>query len=174
MPNWFKFTYSKKYSIGGILFRTFWNFLKNHFIVHLWIAASITRSAILFSSLVSKWILTNLRSTPSSHQSKTNDLKAHHKETSPLICSANQWSGFFIKGTSVRKELKMIKNHISLLVVHIFFLTLLIVWKNDSMRKLRFISIYMTPSTWKPVKLQYMSFQISQKIKTIRQWTLLV
>ena len=30
---------------------------------------------------------------------------AHHKDTSPLICSANQWSGFYMTGTYVLKEL---------------------------------------------------------------------
>ena len=29
----------------------------------------------------------------------------YHKETSPLICRANQWSGYYITGTSVMKEL---------------------------------------------------------------------
>ena len=28
-------------------------------------------------------------------------------ETSPLICSANQWTGFYMIGTSVMKELKL-------------------------------------------------------------------
>ena len=30
----------------------------------------------------------------------------YHTETSLLICSANQWTGFYIIGTSVMKELK--------------------------------------------------------------------
>ena len=29
-----------------------------------------------------------------------------HTETSPLICSANQWSGFCTTGTFVMKDLK--------------------------------------------------------------------
>ena len=29
-------------------------------------------------------------------------------ETSPLICRANQWAGFYMIGTSVMKELKYI------------------------------------------------------------------
>ena len=29
----------------------------------------------------------------------------YHIETSPLICSANQWTGFYMIGTSVMKEL---------------------------------------------------------------------
>ena len=29
----------------------------------------------------------------------------YHIGTSPLICSANQWTGFYMKGTSVIKEL---------------------------------------------------------------------
>ena len=30
----------------------------------------------------------------------------HHIETSPLICRANQWTGFYMIWTSVMKELK--------------------------------------------------------------------
>ena len=30
----------------------------------------------------------------------------YHIETSPLICSANQWTGFYMIGPSVMKELK--------------------------------------------------------------------
>ena len=33
----------------------------------------------------------------------------YHMETSPLICSANQWTGFYIVGTSVMKELKIFR-----------------------------------------------------------------
>ena len=29
----------------------------------------------------------------------------YHKETSPLICRANKWTGFYTIGTSVTKEL---------------------------------------------------------------------
>ena len=29
----------------------------------------------------------------------------YHIETSPLIYSANQWTGFYMKGTSIMKEL---------------------------------------------------------------------
>ena len=29
----------------------------------------------------------------------------YHIETSQLICSANQWTGFYMTGTSVTKEL---------------------------------------------------------------------
>ena len=31
----------------------------------------------------------------------------YHIETNPLICSANQWTGFYMIGTSVMKELKI-------------------------------------------------------------------
>ena len=31
---------------------------------------------------------------------------SYHIETNPLICSENQWTGFYIIGTSVMKELK--------------------------------------------------------------------
>ena len=34
------------------------------------------------------------------------DVGLYHIETSPLICSANQWTGFYIIGTSVMKEFK--------------------------------------------------------------------
>ena len=30
----------------------------------------------------------------------------YHKETSPLICSANKWTGFYMIGISIMKELK--------------------------------------------------------------------
>ena len=29
----------------------------------------------------------------------------YYIETSPLVCSANQWAGFYMQGTSVMKEL---------------------------------------------------------------------
>ena len=29
----------------------------------------------------------------------------YHIETSPLICKSNQWTGFYMEGTSVMKEL---------------------------------------------------------------------
>ena len=31
----------------------------------------------------------------------------YHIEKSPLICTANQWTGFYMIGTSVKKELKV-------------------------------------------------------------------
>ena len=31
---------------------------------------------------------------------------SYHIETSPLVCSANQWTSFYMIGTSVMKELK--------------------------------------------------------------------
>ena len=31
----------------------------------------------------------------------------HHIETSPLICRTNQWTGFYMIGTSVMKELNI-------------------------------------------------------------------
>ena len=33
------------------------------------------------------------------------DRGPYHKETSPLICRANQWTGFYMIGTSVMKVL---------------------------------------------------------------------
>ena len=38
------------------------------------------------------------------------DGEAYHIETSPLIFSANQWTGFYMIETSVRKELKTSEN----------------------------------------------------------------
>ena len=35
------------------------------------------------------------------------DRVSYQTETSPLICAANQWTGFYTIGTSVRKELKL-------------------------------------------------------------------
>ena len=32
----------------------------------------------------------------------------YHIETSPLICSANQWTGFYMIETYVMKELKLL------------------------------------------------------------------
>ena len=34
---------------------------------------------------------------------------SYHIETSPLICSANQWTDFFMIGTSAMKELKLLR-----------------------------------------------------------------
>ena len=36
----------------------------------------------------------------------SHDVDPYHIETSPLICRANQWTGFYMIGTSVMKELK--------------------------------------------------------------------
>ena len=36
------------------------------------------------------------------------DKGPYHIETSPLICRANQWTGFYMIGTSVMKELKVL------------------------------------------------------------------
>ena len=33
----------------------------------------------------------------------------YHIETSPLICFADQWTGFYVKGTSNMKELSSLK-----------------------------------------------------------------
>ena len=33
------------------------------------------------------------------------DRGSYHIETSPLLCSANQWTGFYMKGTSVMKDI---------------------------------------------------------------------
>ena len=38
-----------------------------------------------------------------------NDGGRYHIETSPLICSANQWTGFYVITACVMKELKQIK-----------------------------------------------------------------
>ena len=38
-----------------------------------------------------------------------NDGGRYHIETSPLICSANQWTGFYVITASVMKQLKQIK-----------------------------------------------------------------
>ena len=35
------------------------------------------------------------------------DGNSHHIETSPLICRTNQWTGFYMMGTFVMKELKL-------------------------------------------------------------------
>ena len=39
----------------------------------------------------------------------------YHIETSPLICSANQWTGFYMITASVMKELKYnLRRHLNL------------------------------------------------------------
>ena len=51
------------------------------------------------------------------------DKGPYHIETSPVICCATQWTGFYMIGTSVMKELKMkceIENQLA--VVTQFFL----------------------------------------------------
>lgn len=35
---------------------------------------------------------------------------AYHKEASPLICCANQWAVFYMRGTSVMKGLEILRN----------------------------------------------------------------
>ena len=35
------------------------------------------------------------------------DRVSYHLETSPLICTANQWTGFYMIGTSIMKDLKL-------------------------------------------------------------------
>ena len=37
----------------------------------------------------------------------------YHIETSPLICSANQWAGFYMLETSVMKELRVMSYNIT-------------------------------------------------------------
>ena len=37
------------------------------------------------------------------------DVGPYHIETSTLICPANQWTGFYMRGTSVMKELMIVK-----------------------------------------------------------------
>ena len=44
------------------------------------------------------------------------DGDSHHMEVSPLICRAKQWTGFYMIGTSVMKELKFSK------IINIFLL----------------------------------------------------
>ena len=45
----------------------------------------------------------------------------YHIETSPLICSANQWTGFYMITASVMKELKWGKNEEKCWVQHILW-----------------------------------------------------
>ena len=36
----------------------------------------------------------------------------YHIETSPLVCRANQWTGFFTTGTTAMKDLKQVTRFI--------------------------------------------------------------
>ena len=38
----------------------------------------------------------------------SHDGDSYHMETSPFICTVNQWTGFYMIGTSTMKELKEI------------------------------------------------------------------
>ena len=40
-------------------------------------------------------------------KSDFHDVDLYHAETSPLICCTNQWTGSYIIGTNVVKELKV-------------------------------------------------------------------
>ena len=56
----------------------------------------------MLSSLV--WMPQQVK--PNQNKSEQiNDGGPYHIETSPLICKANQWAGFYMIGTSVIKEL---------------------------------------------------------------------
>ena len=63
----------------------------------------------------------------------------YHTETSPLICRANQWTGFYMMGTSVMKELMTTflrrENFFTLLDWRFVVLeqALIFVWKNCSL-----------------------------------------
>ena len=39
------------------------------------------------------------------------EVPIYHIETGPLICTANQWTGFCMIGTSVMKEFKILFEH---------------------------------------------------------------
>ena len=46
----------------------------------------------------------------------------YHIETSPLICSANQWTGFYMISTSVMKGLKISQNASKIFALQCFFI----------------------------------------------------
>ena len=49
----------------------------------------------------------------------------YHIETGPLICNPNQWTGFYMVGTSVVKELLKLKKFILLKILYLAsFLTI--------------------------------------------------
>ena len=45
----------------------------------------------------------------------------YHTETSPLVCLANQWTCFYMTGTSVMKELKHDENMTSYLLTFFIY-----------------------------------------------------
>ena len=50
----------------------------------------------------------------------SHDVGSYHIETSPLICRANQWPGFYMIGTSVMKELKAYLRPCQTFTMHLF------------------------------------------------------
>ena len=46
------------------------------------------------------------------------DVGLYHIETSPLIYGANQWTGFYMIGTSVMKELMLYPLHLKFVIIH--------------------------------------------------------
>ena len=49
----------------------------------------------------------------------------YHIETSPLTCKANQWTGFYMIGTSVMKELLLLRNNILHIITKLMSRTLI-------------------------------------------------
>ena len=62
-------------------------------------------SPLLLLALVTTEVLSRILLTFSEETLNFPDGGRYHVETSPLICSANQWTGFYMITLSVRKEL---------------------------------------------------------------------
>ena len=55
------------------------------------------------------------------HVNEFDDGGRYHIETSPFICSANQWTSFYMIAASVMKELmNLIPNEFSYFIISIF------------------------------------------------------
>ena len=65
----------------------------------------------------------------------------YHIETSPLICSANQWTGFYMMAASVMKESTMFTFHISIFHFSVAFQLLDSIW-NATLRNPFYVLLF--------------------------------
>ena len=78
-----------------------------------------------------------------SHKVKLfHDEGLYHIKTSPLICSPNHWTGFYMTGASVMKQLNHRLDHIHILELNPFHVTSLLLYPPENVRKPEFYMGY--------------------------------
>ena len=71
-----------------------------------------------------------------SHKVKLfHDEGLYHIKTSPLICSPNHWTGFYMTGASVMKQSNHRLDHIHILELNPFNVTSLLLYPPENIRK---------------------------------------